>query len=248
MRSSTKLIAFALVSVASAARAEVSQPTAIIDRPRTLPDGEFEGSISLGTGRVASTTATGTTFSDATGLDLGIGYGFSRRFEGRLGYGIGVDPSTAKGPLGFAIAYNLARGRLSAAFDAGVGYDFRSEHGLPLTLGFEMQGKIGERGALFTPGQQLSIGTSGDNPIGLDLPIGLGYQANFHFWVDVQTKIAHLGLAHDSTLVFGADFIPLQFDAIYAISNAFDLGLGFEDDFKNAGNSYGFTGFARLFL
>ncbi len=245
---STKLIAFALVTVASAARADVSQPTALIDRPRTLPDGEFEGSISLGVGRQASTTATGTTFSNATGLDLGIGYGFSRRFEGRMGYGIGVDPSSSQGPLGFAIAYNLARGRLSAAFDAGVGYDFASDHALPLTLGFELQGKLGARGALFTPGQQLSIGLSGENPIGLDLPIGLGYQANIHLWVDVQTKIAHLGFAHDSTQVFGADFIPLQLDGVFSISNAFDVGLAFEDDFKHAGDSYSFAAFARLFL
>ena len=54
MRNSHKLFALALVSVAGVAHAEVSQPTAIIDRPRTLPDGEFEGSLSLGFGREAS--------------------------------------------------------------------------------------------------------------------------------------------------------------------------------------------------
>ena len=48
--------------------------------------------------------------------------------------------------------------------------------------------------------------------------------------------------------MFGADYIPLQFDGVFAVSNAFDLGLSFKDDFKQAGDSYGFGAFARLFL
>jgi hypothetical protein len=248
MRSSATLAALVMLSLAGAVRADVSQPTAIIDRPRTLPEQEFEASLLLGVGREGTTTTTGTTYATSTGIDVGIGYGFTRAFEARLSYGFGVDP-TSRGPIGVAIGYALDRhGRFTSAFDAGVGYDLGPDHLAPLTLGFAAQGVLSPRVALFTPGHQLKIDLSGDNPAGIRLPIGLGYQANWHFWVDAQVELAYIPLHGGGGKAFGADYLPFRFDAIYAITNAFDLGLTFADDFKAAGDSYDIGGFVRIFL
>lgn len=248
MKSSPLLVSLLLTALApQLAAADVNQPVEIIDRSRTLPPSELE----LSAGLVLAHTPAGDMVAarTTTGLELGAGYGFTPALEARIGYGIGLDPSSGKGPLSLGAAYDLVRTPvLTAAVDAFGGYDLGAEDPLPLRVGVEAQLKLGAKLAVFTPGHQLSFGLAGKNPIGLHLPVGIGFQPTRQIFVDLQTEIAYLGFKEGGTRVFGADEIPLRVDAFYSITNAIDLGVWLADDLKRAGDVYQLGAIGRVFL
>jgi hypothetical protein len=229
------------------AHAEVNQPQQILDRGRVLPQSELEARLDLGFTRVAAGTSTTT----VTGTTLGVGYGIAEKLELRLNYGFTIDPSSSgKGPLGIAVGYSvLNTGPLSMAVGGGLGYNVGPGELTPLQLGADVQFKLGEKMALFTPGRQLSIGLAGSSkPITLGLPVGFRYQAAPNVFTEVSTTIVSLGLSHANTTVFGADFVPVNLGAVYSLSNAIDLGVTLSDDLKAAGDTFGLGVFGRLYL
>jgi hypothetical protein len=244
---SASLLALGALVLPRVAAAEVNQPIEIIDRPRTLPASQLELSLQLQLQHAPGVAPAGST--NVTTVGFGGGYGITSELEARLGYAFGLDPSSGKGPLSIGGAYSLVSAPLfTAAADAFTGYDLAGENLLPLQVGVEAQLKIGSQIALFTPGHQLSIGLSGDNPIGLHLPVGIGFQLAPKVFVDAQTEIAYIAMRGGGTRVFGADFIPVRLEGFYSVSSAFDLGVWLADDLKSAGDFFQVGVLGRLFL
>ena len=209
-------VASALLLVPTFAAAEVNQPQEIIDRPRTTPGGQITLGADLGMFVV-----------DTTPIGLGLSglYGVDDKIEIGVGYGFALKEFEAKGDLGVRAAYNfLSAGNLTAAGDIGLGYGFGSEALAPLGLGVEAQLKLGDQLAVFTPGQQLSIGLEEPNAIDFGLPVGVAYQAAPNIHVAVQTKVLNIGISEtDSGFIF-ADYLPLSIGATFSPSNTLDIG------------------------
>jgi len=240
------LSCIAALGAPTLAVADVQQPVEIIDRSRTLPASTLELAANLAFTRIVPAMGDGRTVTD---LGVSAGYGFTPALEGRIGYGLGLDPSSGRGPLVIGGAFDLLKAaNLTAALDLFTGYHVGVEELLPLQIGVEAQLKLTDTLAVFTPGHQLAIGLSGDNPIGLHLPIGLGFQAAPRVFVDVQTEIAYLGFRGGNGRLFGDDHVPLRLEGFYSPSNAFDLGLWLSDDLKQAADAYQLGVSARLFL
>jgi hypothetical protein len=253
MKKTTIALAIASASLVAAthqAHAEVNQPIEIIDRPRVLPESELEAKLGFDFHREAVKSAAGTTTAGFTTSTIGAGYGVAKDLELRLDYTFGIDPSTGKGPLNFAAGYGfLNAGPLTAAVKGGLGYDIGLGELRPLNLGADVQFKISEKFALFTPGQQLIVSLAGSaKPIYLQAPIGLKYQAARNIYTQFSTNVLEIGLSNKKSGVFGADFIPVDIAAVYSLNNGLDFGAQLGDDLKDAGGSISVGVFGRLFL
>ena len=91
-------------------------------------------------------------------------------------------------------------------------------------LGIEAQLKLGDKAAIFTPGQQLSIGLEEPNRVDLALPVGVGYQAAPNFFVAAQTQVLNVGISESDSGVIFADYLPLSLAATFSPSNTIDVG------------------------
>ena len=238
------LIPFAALLAPALAMAEVNQPQEIIDRPRTTPAGQ----ITVGGDLIFQK------FGDANGTALNVGglYGVNDKLEVGAAYAFALDEFEIKGDICLHAAYGiLTDGNLTVAADLGFGYNVLAEGLDPLTLGAEVQFKVNDKLAVYTPGGQLGITLEGDvKPIALNLPVGVGYQATPQIWAFVDTSIGQIEIADSETVLFGADVIPLGVGGFFSPSNAMDFGarIGF-DDLKEAGADFlTVTASARLHL
>lgn len=238
------LIPFAALLAPALAMAEVNQPQEIIDRPRTTPAGQITVGGDLGYLKLGD--------FNTTALNVGGLYGVNDKLEVGAAYAFSLDEFEIKGDIGLHAAYGiLTDGNLTVAADLGFGYDVLAEGLDPLALGAEVQFKVNDKLAVYSPGSQLSIALEGDvKPIDISLPVGVGYQATPQIWAFVDTSIGTIEIADSATVLFGADVIPLGAGAFFSPSNAMDFGarIGFPD-LKEAGADFlTVTASARLHL
>ena len=234
MKKKILLVAPVLALIPSLAAAEVNQPQEIINRPRTLPAGQLELGADLhidafGDGDLGLALGVPLVPDYGQGPGLSIGYGVNEKLEVRARYAMLLKEFEAKGSLDVSAAYSiLDAGNLTAALDGGIGYTLLEPvDGLnPLTLGAEVQFKLSDKMAIFTPGHQLSIGLEDPQPINLTVPVGLGYQANEKIFVSMQTQALNLGLKDSDSSVILADPTPLSLQLRFSPSNTMDLGGG----------------------
>jgi hypothetical protein len=107
---------------------------------------------------------------------------------------------------------------------------------------------LSHQGVALPPvGYQLGIGLNNSGPIGLELPIGVGYQASPSFYGFAATNLANIGIANVPNVLLFRDFIPLGIGGFYAMPKL-DLGAVFADDLKQPGNYLSFSILARYFL
>ena len=220
------LIPLALGASATLASANVNQPQEIINRPRTTPGGQITVGADLG----FNLNPDAFTF---VGADIGGLYGVNDKLEVGVAYGFALKEFEAKGDLGVGVAYSLlADDKLTLAADVGLGYNVLAEGLDPISLGAEVQFKINDKIAIYSPGNQISIGIDDKTGKGMSigLPVGVGFQANPQIFAHVDTGIATIALNDEAgdTTVFGADFIPLQIGAFFSPSNTMDFGAALQ--------------------
>ncbi len=222
MKNTSLIIGSSLIAVgatASMALADVNQPQEIINRPRTTPGGQI--TVGGDFGILIAPDPIGTSM----GLVGGGLYGVNDKLEVGASYGFSLKDFEAKGDIGVTAAYGILDGNLSVAADVGFGYSLLAEGLEPLTLGAEVQFKVNDKLAVYSPGHQINVALEGDpKPITLGLPVGVGYQVNPQIFAHIDTNLASISIADSETAVFGADFIPLTVGAFFSPSNTMDFG------------------------
>jgi len=96
-------------------------------------------------------------------------------------------------------------------------------------------------------GYQLGIGLNNSGPIGLELPVGVGYQAMPNVYAFAATTLANIKIANVPNYFLFRDFVPLGIGGFYAMPKL-DVGAIFADDLKQPGDYLSFSILARMFL
>jgi hypothetical protein len=216
--------AIMIAAAGGLARAEVDQPQAVIDRPRTLPAGEGEALASLVYTRPSADPA----IADRLALELGAGYGVTRAVDVAVMYPLALRPSLSGDTSASAdVGVTFLRGRVSAAARVRGGWVHGAAPVAPFELGVEAQWRVSAHVALFTDARQLSIGVSGERkPITLALPVGVAVQAAPSVYVQLATRACSLGLRNHDTKLFGRDGEPVSLRVFVSPTNALDLFAG----------------------
>jgi hypothetical protein len=236
------ILPFAIALVPALASAEVNQPQEIINRPRTTPKGQITVGGDLGILLKPSPLS--------LGLQVGGLYGVNEKLEVGASYGFALKDFEIKGDLGVTAAYGILNdGNLTVAADVGFGYDVNGSALAPLTVGAEVQFKINDKLAVFSPGHQLGIGLEKPNAIALSLPVSVVYQASPKIFAHVDTNIGNISIKDSATAFIFADNIPLAVGAFFSPSNTMDLGATLDlFDLKNAGDVIAAFVSARLHM
>jgi hypothetical protein len=167
---------------------------------------------------------------------LSLGYGVNNVFDVYAFYSIGLHPKvTGKQPIDVRLAYTFFRdSRLSAAAQVESGVDFGNKHVTPLRLGVNALYRVTTTLAIFTPGEQLSVGLSDGHQIGLDLLIGGGLQLTPQVFGSLTTNLAHIAIANEGGSSFIlADMLPANLAAFYSFSSGLDVGAHLDIDLKH---------------
>lgn len=216
------LIPLAAALAPSLASADVNQPQEIINRPLTTPGSQLTlgGALAFGLSPEAF---------DGVSLQVGGSFGANDKLEVGADYAFALKEFEAKGDLNVHAAYSLLRDeKLEVAADVGLGYNVLAEGIDPIGLGARVRFKINDKIAVYTPGQQLRIGLADETGKGmaLGIPVGVAFQATPQIYAHIDTSIANIALNDEAgdTIVFGADYIPLQIGAYFSPSNTLDIG------------------------
>jgi hypothetical protein len=247
MKKTSLIISSSLLGVcagASLAFAEVNQPQEITMRPLTTPGGQLTIGGDVGILLIPDVD---------TIMALGIGgsYGVDDKIEVGASYAFLLAPEfEAKGALGVEAAYNIMEGNLSVAADVATGYDLLAEEMNDLELGARVRFRLNDQLAINSRGGQLNIALAGDpKPITLDLPVGVSYQVSPQIYGFLDTNLASISISNSETVVFGADFIPLQVGAFFSPSNMMDFGAAIGwGDLKESSDVIAITVSARLHM
>lgn len=204
-------------------------------RPLTLPKGLFYVGVDI----VNFTNS----FFDPALIGISAGYGITDDFElSLIGYSFATSDA-GKGSIGVGLGYNLVRngsgGKLDAAARLSTGFDLAGKVDLttgetsasvsPLGLGVQVRYKVTDKIAVFTPGDQLTIGLD-PNFIDLSLPVGVGMEATPELFVSLETNIATINIKDSATAVIFADTTPLQIVGRYNVMPALDVLAGLSLD------------------
>jgi hypothetical protein len=243
------------LAVARGARAEVTHPDAIIDRPRTMPAGEYEVFDELA--RLLMTTVNPSDPGDrvtrrTTSLAIGGAAGITDELDVRIAVPIELRPALSMDQLvSFGAGYTIVRGD---AVTAAVRVDGGIEQGgapiSPIQIGIDVQWRIAARVALFADERQLTIGVSGDTrPVRLALPLGVGVQASDRLYLALETRLARFGLHDSGTSYVLVDATPLSGSVYLTCARTVDVfARAAFADLGRAGDSYGLAAGARLFF
>lgn len=207
--------------VGGVAHADVAQPQAILDRPRTLPAGEAEAIAAL----VYTRASPDPLIDDTAAVQLGAGYGLTRAIDLTILYPLQLRPDLSGDTSASAeLGVTFLRGRLSAAAHVHGGWQHGTAPVAPLELGVDAQWRIAPRVALFTGDRELSIGLTGDTkPIAIALPVGVAVQATPSVYAQLSTRLFTIGVKDRDSDLIGRDGVPLSLRAFVSPSNAFDV-------------------------
>ncbi len=250
---------------AGEATAAVRWPQNVIDRPLTLPKGVLLVGPDLIVSKILSVNLTtgATSSSTAESAYLTAGYGITDDLEVNTltpTYGFTLNPNgSAKGPLDIGVGYKILRGaaggKLELIARAVGGYDLAAEAARPLRIGVHVQYNVTPKVAVFSHdvgggNLGLVIATAGDpKPIGLTVPVGVGFKATPALWVEADTSvIPNLKLKDGATVTIG-DFTPLFVTGVYNVMERHLDLIGYAGfaDLQNAGDTVFFGVGARYY-
>ncbi len=245
-------------------------PASILDRPLVLNKGMIDGHAALTIVNItipAVPPLTMSSSSTAEFLAVGADFGAMSKLEVGADYFAELHPNfeAGNGPLILHAAYEAVNnGKLSIAGVGQLGFNFgTSDVTAGLGIGASVRYKITPKLAIFSPANQLNfgsllagsgaaaqltIGLSSPQPIALNLPVGVEIQATPEVYASVATDIANIAIKEGSSTFLFSDFIPLNANLFFtAMEGKLDLGVGFADDLKHAGDAYAVTFLARFF-
>jgi hypothetical protein len=221
-------------------------PTQYILRTLNAAKGMLEvgGFLNIGLVKDSDTTI---------GVDLQGRYGINEKLEALFAYqgssffpggsGITLSPdSEFKGTLALGVGYSALQGSAGGKLDlepkGAVLYDLLGESAV-LAVGADVRYKISDKLWIGTPqnrpglvvtlkGQEIAIpmvGTIEISPIFFDLPLGIGFQVNDNLHLQANTQLFRLALNDDAgdSAFIAADFLTLDIEALYAVSNKLDI-------------------------
>jgi hypothetical protein len=214
-------------------------PQAVIDRPGVLPKGVLEITADLPILVKPSPVS----------LALGIGarYGLAPKIDAQISYAFALKEFEIKGDLGLGLQYDLATNdKMRAAlrvttgldlngFDAATGDSKVQFNGIGLGVNFQY--KLTPKVAVFTPGNQLTMGGADfPKPVAINLPIGFGFQASPELWAWASTSIGTFGLSPSGNVLI-SDITPASIGASFSPSNKMDVGASLDFfDLQHAGD------------
>jgi hypothetical protein len=197
-------------------------PRAVIARPLTLPGGVFM----IGADVVNFTSS----FFDPAFIRVLVGYGITDDLELGFAHYAFATSAAGDGSVDANLGYKLARGAMGGKLEAiarlQAGYSLGASALNPLGLGVHVQYNVTDKIALITPGQQIQIGLESPNPIALQIPVGVGFQATPELYVQLDTTIANISIKDSATTVIFADTTPIAVTATYNAMPALDILAG----------------------
>jgi len=224
-------------------------PHSTIERPMVIPAGTIGAGATLGVAKISITTIDPitmmptTTSSTGEGMGIQAAYGISDDLNAGIGYGFSLNEFEIKGPLTVYGAYKLAHSaKMTVAASASFTYNLASES-KTINAGLGLRYNVAPKIAVFTGapygpgpvGQHLTLSLDDMGPISFDVLAGAGFQATPDLFAYVSTNLAHIKISNDANGFFGADFIPLQLGAQYALNKNLDVNASFIlPDLKNA--------------
>jgi hypothetical protein len=108
-------------------------------------------------------------------------------------------------------------------------------------------GNLSDIAALPPLPYQLSIGLTRGGSIGLEVPIGLAFQATPRLYTFATLDLAHLGMSNTDSAFLFADFAPVALGGFYAL-NKIDIGAMLADDLLQGADYLRFDVVARYSL
>lgn len=222
----------------------------VIDRPLVLGKGQLAAYGDFDIFRLSFTDPVSMTSATATaeGLSLGAGYGVTDKITAGVNYAFSIHDFEIKGPLTLFGSLDIMHNdKLSVAANADILINLGDTTTETLQAGLGVRYKVTPKVAVFTGGgsfpgallafgsaygplagspvgQHLAIGLNSNAPISFDIPVGVGLQATPELYVGVSTALAHIGISNDDNAFFGADYIPVNVGALFAVNEKIDAG------------------------
>jgi len=215
----------------------------------TLPEGGIGLAATVNTAvrNVPHTRSESLSLAGAFGITDDITVGLSYAFELHDPLGWFPDNGRWKGPL---LAHGelklLAGPRVFVTVGADIVHHFENSTDRAIHLGAAASLRLSPMISLFTgelvpngpAGQQLAIQLAADAPITLAFPAGVVVRPEVPLYAYVETTLAQLAIAHASSALIFADFIPVEAGAFYRARTDLDIGATFQDDLEHAGDAY----------
>ena len=215
----------------------------------TLPEGGIGVAATVNTAvrTVPHSTSESLSLAGAFGVTGDVTVGASYAFE--LHDPVGWFPSDGrwKGPLLVHGELELLAGpRVFVTVGADAVYHLENSNDRAIHLGAAASLRLSAMFSVFTgeivpnapAGQQLTIAIGSDAPVTLAFPAGLVVRPELPLYAYVETTLAHLAIAHASSAIIIADFIPVEAGTFYRARADLDIGAAFQDDLEHAGDAF----------
>jgi hypothetical protein len=207
-------------------------PTAINERPLTLPGGVWSASAGL---------AAGADFS-AAGLAAGFGYGINDKMDVGLSWGgmailpdVAIDKSIGLG-VGYALM-NDGPMTLAAALSIPLNFnggDVASGVGIGAPFRYNlMDGGL----SIHTGGGLIGLNVVGDLAMSINVPLGIAYQVNENMNVRLDTHLATIGVIGGGGVTSIADATPVNLTFAYSMDKSMDIGVSVGGDVQAIGDT-----------
>lgn len=234
----------ASLAVPGIARAEDdAYPVEAIARPLTLPAGVWQAGLDIDTDQSF----------DAAGAAVLGDYGVTDELQLGLGYGLSLYDFDASGEVFAQASYlYMSAGALEGMAFAALGYSLADEGVAPLELGSLFWYTLSDAFAVYAiPSLTVTLseiddGAGGVRPVFVSLPVAAAFQPTPNIYLELGTELASIEIADSETLIFGADYVPVELAALYSPGAALDVGVGVSwGDVVDDAGSVGLLALAR---
>lgn len=237
-------LSFAQVSYSQEASEEArpvvkstAYPTALLQRPFTLPQGTAEvgGKMKLG----AHYDENGKSASDLVSLDwVSVGVGVTNDLQFGLNWsGFQIPKLNPSKSLGLNAGYFLFANNVAASMlslDVPVYFTQSAFRNVTLSMPTAF-GIVKNVSLLAFYDSLIDVNfSSGKYGVSFNLPVKVGYQVTPNLWLDISTRLAKFDLGVRAKTNYFWKSAPVKLRGFYAINNAFDVvaDVGFDDAFK----------------
>lgn len=206
-----------------------SYPSALIDRPLTLPAGMIEVRPSLQYLNLTITdplSGASASFS-ATGLGVGVGYGITDKIEAGLSTGLGIDPdvewSESIGLYGAFSAIDTAKMDIAPSVSTELDFADGADVLSAISIGAGFRYLVSDKLFVRAGNNLLNLVIAPDAGLQLNVNGGIGFQATPELAIAADLNMISLKVfgdaVGDSTFF---DPFGLTLTGLYAISNKLD--------------------------
>jgi hypothetical protein len=241
-------------------------PQAVVDRPYMRGAGKItvQGDLNIGKINIPAIPPAPGGSITVDALVLGGTYGVSDQINVGALYAIplgiiGDNEFNAAGSLDLWGGYQISHTSklsLAATADFAVNLDNTDDMAIHAGLGarYMVAPKIGVfTGQPYGPGpvgNHLSVGLGDAGSVTFAVPVGAMFQATPQLNVALSTQLLTIGISDADTIIFGADYIPLNLGLLFAASDKLDVTASFNlVDLKEVGfDIYSFSVGARFHM